>query len=80
MTTKDKTREKLLSSMRKTKAVIGDQPNAKQAHATTYAPPASKPAKVAASPAKPAEATKSSSTRPSLASDPYQSRKRVWPD
>ena len=79
MTTKDKTREKLLSSMRKTKEVIGDQPNAKQAHAETYAPPATKPAKQVA-PAKPEEVTEAASTRPSPASDPYQSRNRVWPD
>ena len=37
MSTKDKTREKLLNSMRKTKQVISDQPDSKQAHADTYA-------------------------------------------
>ena len=79
MTTRDKTRDKLLSSMRKTKQVMGDQPDTRQAHAKTYAAAAPKPA----TPATPAESETVSerpSTRPQLASDPYQSRGRVWPD
>ena len=78
MTTRDKTREKLLNSMRKTKAVINDQPDSKQAHAETYAPPAAKPTKKPA-PAKAEAPAELPSTRPS-SSDPYQSRGRVWPD
>jgi hypothetical protein len=78
MTTRDKTREKLLNSMRKTKEVIGELPDAKQAHAETYAPPAAKPEKRAA-PAQ-SEEVADPSPRPVLASDPYQSRGRVWPD
>lgn len=75
MSTKDKTREKLLNSMRKTKAVIDDQPDSQQAHVETYAPPAAKSGRKAAS-AKSGKAA----TQPALASDPYQSRGRVWPD
>jgi hypothetical protein len=79
MTTKDKTREKLLSSMRKTKEVIGDQPNAKQAHAETYAPRVAKTAKVA-NPEKSEQVSELPITRQDDNSDPYQSRGRVWPD
>jgi hypothetical protein len=83
MSTKDKTRENLLNSMRKTKAVIDGQSGSKQAHTDTYAPPAARSAKAN----KGASATKSEqvteklpSTRPQAGSDPYQSRSRVWPD
>ncbi|MBI1423751.1 MAG: hypothetical protein GC149_09835 [Gammaproteobacteria bacterium] len=75
MTTRDKTREKLLNSMRKTKAVINDQPDSKQAHAETYAPPAKKPA-----PARTEAPAELPPSRPAPGSDPYQSRGRVWPD
>ena len=81
MTTRDKTREKLLNSMRKTKAVINDQPDSKQAHADTYAVPAPKPAKTAApASSEAAPKPKIPSSRPLLASDPYQSQGRIWPD
>lgn len=79
MTTKDKTREKLLSSMRKTKEVISDQPDTKQAHAQTYASPVAKTSKVV-SPEKSQQVNELASRRPVLSSDPYQSRGRVWPD
>ncbi|MEJ2440931.1 MAG: hypothetical protein P8Z72_14905 [Gammaproteobacteria bacterium] len=79
MSTKDKAREKLLNSMRKTKEVINDQPDVKQAHAETYAPPAAKPAKKPAA-AKTAKAGAATSARPMPASDPYQSGGRIWPD
>lgn len=79
MTTKDKTREKLLNSMRKTKEVISDQPDSKQAHAKTYAPPVAKTAKVAI-PEKSDQVSELPFTHPVLSRDPYQSRGRVWPD
>ena len=89
MSTKDKAREKLLNSMKKTKKVINEQPDAKQEHAKTYAPktrapntdetPAAKsPPK--AKPAKAKRTTRKTSTSTHPASDPYQSRGRVWPD
>lgn len=79
MSTKDRAREKLLSSMRKTKAVINDQPDVKQAHADTYAPPVAKPAKKPA-PAKTAKSSRANSKQTVIGADPYQSRGRVWPD
>jgi len=81
MSTKDKAREKLLNSMRKTKAVINDQPDSKQAHAETYAPPAAKattsrkPAPARASKPEPAPAAHRAASH-----DPYQSAGRIWPD
>ncbi|MGD8570178.1 MAG: hypothetical protein PVJ39_18980 [Gammaproteobacteria bacterium] len=83
MSTKDKTRDKLVNSMRKTKAVINDQSDSKQAHADTYTPPAARSAKATkdAGATKPAEVIKKlPSIRPEVGSDPYQSRGRVWPD
>lgn len=83
MTTKDKTRDKLVNSMRKTKAVINDQSDSRQAHADTYTPPAARSAKAAhdASATKPEQGmNKLPSTRPDADSDPYQSHRRVWPD
>lgn len=83
MSTKDKTREKLVNSMRKTKAVINDQSDSKQAHAETYAPASGQSAegakKVASTRAEQVT-EKLPSTRPETGSDPYQSRDRVWPD
>lgn len=83
MTTKDKTRDKLVNSMRKTKAVINDQSDSRQAHADTYTPPAARSAKDN----KGASATRSEQVAEKLPapgleadSDPYQSRGRVWPD
>ena len=80
MASSDKTREKLLSSMRKTK----DGSGKKEASATTEpakketAKPAAanKPAKSAQK--KPAPAAKAKAS--SASSDPFQSSRRVWPD
>lgn len=82
MTTKDKSREKLLNSMRKTKEVINDQPDTKQVHAETYAAAASKSAKTSKSGKKttPSKARQDAPIRSGPATDPYQSRGRVWPD
>jgi hypothetical protein len=75
MSTKDKTREKLLNSMKKTKKVINEQPDAKQEHAKTYAASAAK-----ANPAKAKKPARKPSTDTKPASDPYQSGGRIWPD
>lgn len=83
MSTKDKTREKLLNSMRKTKAVISEQPDSKQAHAETYAPAPAKPARAdrPAVSARVAGAREKFPASPLEAgNDPYQSHDRVWPD
>jgi hypothetical protein len=94
MSTRDKTRNKLLNSMRKTKEVISDQPDNKQAHGDTYAPPSGKSAtntrntrttssttnKKKAASATTQTAPQLPSSRPAPASDPYQSRGRIWPD
>ena len=77
MSTKDKTRQKLVGSMRKTKAVagIGADNAAVEAVAETPKPVAK---------AKPVSATNAKSvvageTQPRGA-DAYQSGRRVWPD
>ena len=88
MSTKDRARNKLLNSMRKTKAVINEQTDSKQAHAQTYAPPeaqkpapqkpSEKPSPKAARKAAPAQKETPlapiASTRPEMAADPYQSQ------
>lgn len=73
MSTKDKAREKLLGSMRKTKEVIEDQPDTKQAHAETYTPPARKTTSAK-------RPTKTAASQIESAIDPYQSKGRIWPD
>lgn len=81
MSTKDQAREKLLNSMRKTKAVINDQPDSKQAHAETYAAPATKAA--ANRKTAPARANKPEPApvaHRASSHDPYQSAGRIWPD
>ncbi|WP_455217984.1 hypothetical protein [Kaarinaea lacus] len=87
MSTKDKTREKLLNSIKKTKKVISDQPDTKQEHARTYAKPAAKTTAKSGSKATPTaksapakRPTRMTSSRATPATDPYQSRGRVWPD
>ena len=80
MSTKDKTREKLLDSMKTTKKVINEQPDTKQEHAKTYATPAAKTRSKTRTSTPADKSEKIPSTRPDLASDPYQSRGRVWPD
>ena len=86
MSTRDKTRDKLLSSMRKTKAVTSDQPASKQAQADTDAAPPGKSTrrtktnKKKAAPATTKAASGLPLTQPVPASDPYQSRGRIWPD
>ena len=76
MSSKDKTREKLMGSIRKTKADagIGTNHQSESAPASQAAAPA---------PAKPAsqEARRSPGSQPqAVSSDGYQSGRRVWPD
>jgi len=74
MSTKsDKTKEKLLSSMRKTKAGASETPAAPASK--TVAPAAKAPAK-----AKPAAKTKAKVPAKAPSADPFQSGQRIWPD
>ena len=78
MSSKDKTREKLMGSMRKTKADagIGSNEQAKPAASTTAAtPPAAKPAARSSTPA-----NRPPQPRTTGSADSYQSGRRVWPD
>ena len=76
MSNKERTRDKLVASLRKTRVTVNEETQSKPA--TSAAPvekapaPASKPA-----PRKPAATIKSSS---SSGNDAYQSGRRVWPD
>ena len=84
MSTKDRTREKLLNSMRATKKVINEQPDTKQEHAKTYAPKTSASSTVKTPPKTTEAKAKKPARKPTASSqpvsDPYQSRGRVWPD
>lgn len=85
MSNADKTREKLLNSMRKTKAGSEQkEDNAGSSAQKESEKPASAPAASSSKPAKqsPVPAKKKSSKTPVMqgSSDPYQSRGRVWPD
>ena len=82
MATTDKTRDKLLASMRKSKTGAGSKP------ATASTSPASKKTTTRRQAAKPAAgnkkaalavATMDAETR-QVSTDPYQSSGRVWPD
>ena len=79
MTTRDKTREKLLGSMRKTKEVIEGQADTKQAHAQTYTQPATS-AGTKTTPKKTKGAGPTAALQTESVADPYQSTGRVWPD
>ena len=76
MTSKDKTREKLMGSMRKTKADagIGGGQNHSDSTARQAAPEPAKPAAI-----KVKQTTPSSKPR-TTSNDGYQSGRRVWPD
>ncbi len=84
MTDTDKTREKLLSSIRKTKAGVAaksEQPSPAQGApkrrkaVSPEASPAEKPASPRPAPRKARRGTEQQQTR-----DPYQSGRRIWPD
>ena len=74
MSSKDKTREKLMGSMRKTKADAGIGTTSKsEPMASQLAPAPVKPA--------PKKASRPPSAPPqTVSSDGYQSGRRVWPD
>ncbi|MCP5142960.1 MAG: hypothetical protein H6926_03775 [Chromatiales bacterium] len=84
MTTKDTTGSKLISSMRRTKAAVdgeAEKPAVPTKAATKPAPdrkPAAKPATKTA--ARPAPKPAAQATAKPAAADPFQSRRRVWPD
>jgi hypothetical protein len=84
MSTIDKSREKLLNSMRKTRKIINEQPDAKQEHAKTYASKTSEPSAAKTPPKtdikKAKKPARKPSTSPQPPSDPYQSPGRIWPD
>ena len=77
MTTTDKTRQKLMDSMRKTKASSTSAAPAKKKRvtrkrvATTRESTSSTPAK---------QARHASEDSPQASTDPYQRGRRVWPD
>lgn len=90
MSTTDKTGEKLLASIRKTKASGGPSETSSSTPAATtprravstkskVAPRAA--AKTAAkSAAKPAAKPAATAKAPATAADPYQAARRIWPD
>jgi len=76
MSSKDKTRSKLMETMRMTKADPGKKVDAAEKKQTT-APQESKPIKNKEK----KTATKKASTPPQKSSvDPFQATRRVWPD
>ncbi len=80
MSSNDKTRNKLMESMRMTKADPGKKPEAAETNASTKpaaATTAKKPAEKKKVAAKPAKAANKSTPN---AADPFQSAQRVWPD
>jgi hypothetical protein len=77
MNSKDKTRQKLVGSMRKTKDVAGIGSNNIEAGSVSAASEPSKPAKPATNRA---NAGASSSRSKSIGANGYQSGRRVWPD
>ena len=78
MSTKDKTREKLMGSMRKTKAVAGIGTDNKEAESVAVSPDLPAPEQ----PNQPrVKATnKAVSKTETVTGDCYQSGRRVWPD
>ncbi|MEN8206757.1 MAG: hypothetical protein ABFS24_12205 [Pseudomonadota bacterium] len=77
MTTTDKTRQKLMDSMHRTKASsTSAEPAQKKRVTRKRAGTARKPASSA--PAK--QATHINSGTPQTSTDPYQGGRRVWPD
>lgn len=77
MTSKDKTRQRLVGSMRKTKAVAGIGSENAEPEAGVSAIKATQAAKPTA--AKSAHGTQPAPAEP-VASDSYQCGRRIWPD
>jgi hypothetical protein len=82
MTTADKTKQKLLDSMRKSKSGAARKPAAgTRAKTTRKAAARRAPAKKAAAPKRPASAeTFMPAITRQISEDPYQSHGRIWPD
>jgi hypothetical protein len=82
MTTADKTKQKLLDSMRKSKSGTARKPAAGTRAKTTQKTTARRaPAKKAAAPKRPAPAeTSMPAVTRQVSDDPYQSHGRIWPD
>jgi len=77
MSSKDTTRQKLVGSMRKTKAAAGITEDAQQAESKLVRPKQSESLKTARrQPSNPASATGSEMS----GAEGYQSGRRVWPD
>lgn len=86
MATADKTRDKLVESMRKSKTGAARKPAAGKP-ATTRRPAAAKkttarraPARKAAQPKRPSAAAAMMAVTWQTSDDPYQSDGRIWPD
>lgn len=75
MSTNDKTGEKLLDSMRKTKAAAADKPAPSQGESQ---PPQKKESKPQSK--KKAEPKRTTGGGQRRGNDPFQSGRRVWPD
>ena len=75
MSSTDNTRDKLVASMRKTKADA-----AEPAATTKKAAPATKKTTARKAPAKPQAARKPAAKPAAVSDDPYQAGRRVWPD
>ena len=87
MTNADKARQTLVDSMRKSKAGSSQPskaPASKAAAAKPAAPKKAAPKKVVKKrvPAQPkvSRSTPAAATKPKMATDPYQSSRRIWPD
>jgi hypothetical protein len=76
MTSKDKTRQKLVGSMRKTKAAAGIGTDAAETEPAAASPVTPEPAASDTASAASLRSGKSELPKP----DPYQSGSRVWPD
>ena len=77
MTSKDKTREKLVGSMRRTKSAAGIGNDNAEPESAAASPVASAPA----APAAAGKAKPSAAPRPeTVNAEAYQSGRRVWPD
>lgn len=82
MTSKDKTREKLMGSMRKTKAEAGinTTDTISLDAASLEAKPASQTTNAAKPSVKKANRVTATAQKRTLSADSYQSGRRVWPD
>jgi hypothetical protein len=81
MATADKTRQKLVDSMRKSKTGAASKPAGGGRAATARKAPARRaPARKAAQPQRPSAAAAMKAVTWQASTDPYQSDGRIWPD